>query len=145
MKKIIILGMALIASTHYAKEPSLWRHNGIYIVNKTDGSLKVRWDNQEKDIESQQKALIPINRPHTEIKISYSNTVPAFADFPTCRGGAQTSLRTGKKIVLYEIHGGHDDGKGPFNRPGRGAHCAIHVHHQAFTPKTAIQRYPELK
>lgn len=145
MKKIIFGVITLAACTSHAKEQVAWKHNGIYIVNKTDGILKIVWDDQERELGPALKALIPVSKSNVEIKISYYSTVSAYAQMPSCTGQAHTSLKTGKKIVLYEIQGGYDEGRNDFNRPATGPHCAIKVHPQAFTAKTAIQRYPDLK
>lgn len=145
MKKVIIAIMAFTICGSQAKERVEWRHNGIYIVNKTDGLITIMWDDQKKELGPELKTLIPVTEPGVEINISYQSTVPAYADMESCRGKAHTSLKTGKKIVLYEIEGGYNEGRNFFNRPAMGPHCAIRVHPQAFPAKTAIQRYPDLK
>lgn len=156
MKKIIIFALILMYCSGHAKKSELitqqptWKHNGIYIVNKSEGYLTIQWDDHEFKLAPAKentisKILVPVTQPKTEINISYSDAVPAHADLPTCRGGAHVTFKTNKRIVLYEIYGGHEDGKGPFNRPGTGIHCHIKLHHQRFTADHALERYPDLQ
>jgi len=147
MKRIVFVMMIFITWNSHAV---VWRHNGIYIVNKSEGELTIRWNNQELRLKPARineisKILVPVTMPGTKIKISYSDTIPAHAELRTCRGGAHASFKTSKRIVLYEIYGGHQEGKGAFNQPGHGPHCYIHVHHQRYTADHAIEKYPDLK
>lgn len=147
---MIVAIIALIACTNYAKDTVRWRHNGIYIVNKSEGYLTITWDDNKRDLAPAQgseisKMLIPVTEPNVMIRVSYSDTVPAYADMPSCRGGAHASFKTNQKIKLYEIYGGHEEGRAAFNRPATGPHCDIKLRHQRFTADHAIQKYPDLK
>lgn len=150
MKKMIFAIMMLIACTSHTKEQPIWRHKGIYIVNKSEGSLKIMWDGNERILAPAKgndisKMLIPVTKSNVDIKVSYSDIVPAYADMPSCRGGAHTLLKTNEHIKLYEIYGGHEEGRAAFNRPATGPHCRITLHHKRFTADHAIEKYPDLK
>lgn len=150
MKKMIFAMMTLITCASHTKEQTTWRHKGIYIVNKSEGYLTIMWDDNKKDLAPAQgnrtsKILIPVMDPNVDIKISYNDIVPAYADMPSCHGGAHVSFKTNEKIKLYEIHGGHEEGRAAFNRPATGPHCNIKLRHQRFTADHAIQKYPELQ
>jgi hypothetical protein len=150
MKKMIVAFIALTVCAGHAKEQSVWRHKGIYIINKSEGHLTISWDDNKRDLapahgNETSKILIPVTEPNVLISVAYSDSVPAYADMPSCRGGADTSFKTNPKIKLYEISGGHEEGRAAFNRPATGPHCSIKLRHQRFTANHAIQKYPELK
>lgn len=150
MKRMIVALIVLTAFTSHTKQQITWRHNGIYIVNKSEGYLTIMWDDNKRDLAPAQggeisKILIPVTEPNVSIKVSYSDKVPAYADMPSCRGGAHAAFKTNEKIKLYEIHGGHEEGRAAFNRPATGPHCNIKLRHQRFTADHAIQKYPDLK
>jgi len=146
MKRMIVAMMTLIVCASYAKEHAVWRHDGIYIVNKSEGYLTIEWQgHKEQPLEPASKILIPVTKPGVTIKIYYNNKGPAYLDMPSCKGGAHVSFTTRENIKLYEIRGGHEEGRGAFNRPGTGPHCNIKLHHQGFPADHAIEQYPDLK
>ena len=161
MKKMIMASLLFVAYICDAKESPIWRHNGIYIVNKSDGTLTIKWGKKSKILAPAKegaisKILIPITKPNVKIDISYSNNIAADADMPTCRGGAHLSLKTNKNIKLYEIYGGYEEGwatygdyddQGGFTRPGTGPHCSLSstMRHHAYPVDHAIEMYPDLK
>jgi len=147
--------VALIHCSMHTAQP-IWNPKGIYIINKADGELTIRWDENGKT-EERKLMPVPIKRPNdlsvlhipvmapgTKIKISFHDMAPAHADFPSCQEGSHLSFTTNKRMVLYVIHGGYDAEKAAFNRPGTGHHCHIKLHHQRFTAQGALETYPIL-
>ncbi len=152
MKKSIALIIALLGCNGLAAQP-LWKHNGIYIVNKSDGVLTITWkqgkEKRKKTIASSERmcgdtmALIPAP-VGTQINVSYNDTDEDHDNMPTCRGKKLISFKTNRKIVVYEITGGFREDIGEFNAAGRGIHCFIDID-QRLTPARALKKYPHLQ
>lgn len=152
MKKNLLLLMMLIHGCINAKDnkpKSDWNHKGIYIVNNTEGDLTVNWGTGTKVIAHAQEyetsmGLIPVAPDSkTKLDITYSDTIDDHDIIHTCRGGAIIKFTTEKPLVLYEIIGGYNSGRGPFNRPGKGPHCAIKLH-RGYKADYAKEKYPAL-
>lgn len=154
MKKHLLLLIALIQCGIHGdtrsnwKRRSDWKHNGVYIVNNSNGNLTILWNNHKQILPKAQMkctsmTLIPAPIG-TKIKITYSDTIDDHSTLHTCRGGAHTDFTVEDRIMLYEITGGYGAGMGPFNRPGSGPHCTVKVHRRLNAAR-AKQKYPRLR
>ena len=149
MKKQIILLSLLFTCALHAK-PMWETQQGVYVVNNSEGDLTLSWDQEEKTIPKSAKlctkksmAFIAVE-PGTKVTVSYSDQIHEHAELHSCRGGAQTSFTTSRRIVAYVISGGYSEGDESYKRPGKGHHCRIKVH-QRFNAEYALHKYPELQ
>lgn len=148
MKKHLLLLIALAPYMLCARTARTdWNHNGIYIVNNTEGDLNVERDNGNllipkpaKKHTSMALIAVPVG---TKLTVTYTDHIESHASMPSCRKGAHVFITTEEKIVLYEITGGYNDGRGAFNRAGIGPHCRIKVHRE-LNVRNAKKKYRNL-
>lgn len=126
-----------------------WNRDGIYIVNNSEGTLRVQWDPKECPINIQYSpqqctsmAFIPV-LPGRTVTVGYIDDADDHANMPTCRGKKTLSFKTHKNIIMYEITGDYREDIGAFNKAGKGIHCFIEIN-QRLTAEAAQTKYPQI-
>lgn len=129
---MMLITLVSAGAIHAAKPMQpVGKHDGISIVNNTEGDLSIQWNKGKKTfiktLKKGNKKFISVPNG-TKINVFYSDNIEDH-NMKSCKGeGRPLSFTTNNKTVLYTITGGYYDGVGAFNRAAPGHHCIIKYH-----------------